>query len=217
MKKSCDSRPVALELGQDLPAHAHARKTGVQVGGVFVGDDAPLVEKFAELAPPRAQKRTDVMPAPRRHAAKSRKAAAPQHVQRDAFDQVVGGVGDRDGISARVDFRAFEERVAQLARRSLQRALRERLRAPLGDQPNVEARAEVGDMKRNQVGALAKSVVVMRGDEVVPGLVQGDQEGGRVRSAGHRDHGGAGWTRTSDNAIMSRALYHLSYGTAERS
>src|SRR4030088_2083553 len=26
-------------------------------------------------------------------------------------------------------------------------------------------------------------------------------------------HGGAGWTRTSDNAIMSRALYHLSYGT----
>ena len=29
-------------------------------------------------------------------------------------------------------------------------------------------------------------------------------------------HGGAGWTRTSDNAIMSRALYHLSYGTAGR-
>src|SRR5258708_32701626 len=28
--------------------------------------------------------------------------------------------------------------------------------------------------------------------------------------------GGAGWTRTTDNAIMSRALYHLSYGTAER-
>ena len=27
-------------------------------------------------------------------------------------------------------------------------------------------------------------------------------------------HGGAGWTRTSDNAIMSRALYHLSYGTS---
>src|SRR2546421_11522682 len=29
-------------------------------------------------------------------------------------------------------------------------------------------------------------------------------------------HGGAGWTRTTDNAIMSRALYHLSYGTADR-
>jgi hypothetical protein len=29
-------------------------------------------------------------------------------------------------------------------------------------------------------------------------------------------HGGAGWTRTSDNAIMSRALYHLSYGTVDR-
>src|SRR5213083_1176469 len=27
-------------------------------------------------------------------------------------------------------------------------------------------------------------------------------------------NGGAGWTRTTDNAIMSRALYHLSYGTA---
>ena len=30
----------------------------------------------------------------------------------------------------------------------------------------------------------------------------------------HTGRGGAGWTRTTDNAIMSRALYHLSYGTA---
>ena len=55
--------------------------------------------------------------------------------------------------------------------------------------------------------------------------MEGEQERGRIRTAGDRDeestlgkwkrsHGGAGWTRTSDNAIMSRALYHLSYGTA---
>ena len=40
-------------------------------------------------------------------------------------------------------------------------------------------------------------------------------QGGRERVIGLRGwHGGAGWTRTSDNAIMSRALYHLSYGTS---
>ena len=36
----------------------------------------------------------------------------------------------------------------------------------------------------------------------------------RVRSLFWGGHGGAGWTRTTDNAIMSRALYHLSYGTS---
>ena len=86
-----------------------------------------------------------------------------------------------------------------------------------------------------------KGVVVMRGDDMVPQLVRGDQQGCRVRATRHGDqdsiadseqwrsakveekwfvgvgeqHGGAGWTRTSDNAIMSRALYHLSYGTAQ--
>ena len=37
-----------------------------------------------------------------------------------------------------------------------------------------------------------------------------------VGAANDTSHGGAGWTRTTDNAIMSRALYHLSYGTADR-
>src|SRR5256885_16536078 len=59
--------------------------------------------------------------------------------------------------------------------------------------------------------------------DIAAGLMQCDEEGGRVGAARDRDedsrggelsHGGAGWTRTSDNAIMSRALYHLSYGTA---
>ena len=77
-------------------------------------------------------------------------------------------------------------------------------------------------------------------DDIVSGLAKAKQQGRRVGSAGkghqhplaHGDHGGAtkgagkriglwwgrhggaGWTRTSDNAIMSRALYHLSYGTS---
>src|SRR5437899_7960289 len=63
----------------------------------------------------------------------------------------------------------------------------------------------------------------MGGDHVVARLVERDQQRGRIGSAGDggenarggwRSHGGAGWTRTTDNAIMSRALYHLSYGTA---
>src|SRR5712692_2033854 len=68
----------------------------------------------------------------------------------------------------------------------------------------------------------------MRSDDIDLRLVHGDEQRGRVRTAGEGDehprsggdkrrieqrHGGAGWTRTSDNAIMSRALYHLSYGT----
>ena len=87
-----------------------------------------------------------------------------------------------------------------------------------------------------------KRVVVMRGDEIESLLMSGDEQGGRIGTSGHGDqhsiarsdqsrsakskdewfvnvgeqHGGAGWTRTSDNAIMSRALYHLSYGTAGR-
>jgi hypothetical protein len=48
----------------------------------------------------------------------------------------------------------------------------------------------------------------------VAGFVERDEQGCRVGSARDGDHGGAGWTRTTDNAIMSRALYHLSYGTA---
>jgi hypothetical protein len=82
----------------------------------------------------------------------------------------------------------------------------------------------------------------MRGDDIESLLMSGDEQGGRIGTSGHGDqhsiarsdqsrsaksedewfvnvgeqHGGAGWTRTSDNAIMSRALYHLSYGTAGR-
>ena len=83
-------------------------------------------------------------------------------------------------------------------------------------------------------------MVVVGGDHVAAQLACSDQEGGGIgtsrncykHSITRRDesrppnakeqwfreicgqHGGAGWTRTSDNAIMSRALYHLSYGTA---
>src|ERR1700693_2315612 len=51
---------------------------------------------------------------------------------------------------------------------------------------------------------------VSRAEEVAR-LESLEERVGRVRP----QHGGAGWTRTSDNAIMSRALYHLSYGTAQ--
>ena len=41
----------------------------------------------------------------------------------------------------------------------------------------------------------------------------GKRRGSEAVSLTLHQGGGAGWTRTSDNAIMSRALYHLSYGT----
>ena len=85
-------------------------------------------------------------------------------------------------------------------------------------------------------------MIEMRRGRIQAKLVDGDQQGGGIGTSGHGDqhsiarsdqsrsaksedewfvnvgeqHGGAGWTRTSDNAIMSRALYHLSYGTAGR-
>src|SRR5450759_1785587 len=84
-------------------------------------------------------------------------------------------------------------------------------------------------------------MIEMRRSRIKAKLKDGDQQGGGIGTSGDRDqhtisrsdehgsldaldkrlggvcqkHGGAGWTRTSDNAIMSRALYHLSYGTAQ--
>src|SRR6266851_638339 len=65
----------------------------------------------------------------------------------------------------------------------------------------------------------------MGGHEVAARFVERDEQRGRVGASGDRGensarwelvHGGAGWTQTTNNAIMSRALYHLSYGTAVR-
>src|SRR5207244_3087275 len=115
-----------------------------------------------------------------------------------------------------VDARTIEKRVAQLARCRLERAVWQRLSSTLADESDSTSCAELGDLVRHELRPIPERVVVMRGDDVVAGLAESDQEGGGIGPAGHGDHGGAGWTRTSDNAIMSRALYHLSYGTAAR-
>src|SRR5258707_15638428 len=52
----------------------------------------------------------------------------------------------------------------------------------------------------------------MRGRDQARCTEPNDQRVGLGRWVRGR-HGGAGWTRTTDNAIMSRALYRLSYGT----
>src|SRR5260370_9762231 len=77
---------------------------------------------------------------------------------------------------------------------------------------HLEAKFVHRDEQRGRVGAARNrnEHAASRPDE--PARLDGLEE----RVGGCRlQHGGAGWTRTSDNAIMSRALYHLSYGTAQ--
>src|SRR5258708_963627 len=68
-----------------------------------------------------------------------------------------------------------------------------------------------GEQQRRAVGpARQRDQNPMRGRDQARCTERKEQRVGRwVRGR----HGGAGWTRTTDNAIMSRALYRLSYGT----
>ena len=104
-----------------------------------------------------------------------------------AFDDVVGGVRERDRICTHPLTDPFQERIPQLARGGLQRALRHRLVTALADQGHAQARAQVGNTQRHAVRAVAESVVVVRGHELVSRLVQGDQERGRVGAPGYSD------------------------------
>ena len=220
-----DARPVALEGRQDQKTRAHAGESGVEVGGVFVGDDSPVLEEQAHLAPPDIQERTHVASALGGHASEAGDPTAAQQMQDDAFNQVVGAVRDGDDLGAGLEACALEECVAKRAGRSLERTFGDRLVATFGDQWDADALAQVRDLARDRVRTFAKRVVEMRRHNISTGLVEGQEQGCRIRAARDRDedsaggnhsHGGAGWTRTTDNAIMSRALYHLSYGTAGR-
>ena len=104
-----------------------------------------------------------------------------------AFDDVVGGVRERDDIRAHLPAGPFQERIPQRARGGLERALRHRLVSALADQRHAKARAQAGDTQRHGVRTVAESVVVVRGHEVVARLVQGDQERGRVGAPGYSD------------------------------
>src|SRR5467141_1328714 len=141
----------------------------------------------------------------------------------DSLDQVIGGVRNGDDVGACLDAGAIEKRVAERPGGRLERTPRQGLGATLGYQADSQSITQLGHLPRNVIGAFAQRVVVMGRHDIAAGLMQCNEESGRVGAARDRDedslggelsHGGAGWTRTTDNAIMSRALYHLSYGTA---
>ena len=141
-----------------------------------------------------------------------------------SLDQVIGGVRDGDDVRACLDAGAIEKRVAERPGGRLERTPRQGLGATLGYQADIQSLTQLGHLPRNVIGAFAQRMVVMGRDEITPRLMQRDEESGGIGAARHSDedaaggelsHGGAGWTRTTDNAIMSRALYHLSYGTSE--
>ena len=223
MEPAQDTRPIALQGGQDKKTRSHAREAGVDVGRVFVRDHAALFEELTHVASPHAEKGTHMVAAPGRHAAKARQAATSQHVQGRTLDQIVRSVRKRNHVSPRLGAGTIQEGVTQRSCRGLERALRERLGPALGDHGDAEAGAHRRHLSGDLVRAFAERVVEVRGDYVTAGFMERQEKRGRIGAARNRDedsrggelsHGGAGWTRTSDNAIMSRALYHLSYGTA---
>src|SRR2546427_6660192 len=163
-------------------------------------------------------------------------------MQHHALDHVVRRVRDGDHVSTRPNASALQEVVTKRARGGLDRASRQRAIPPLDQRFDAEAPAQRAHVLGHQSGGRLWGMVVMGGDESVPVSWERDRQGGAVGSTRNRHqhairrrdqpgsaeakqyrvggvcrvgggHGGAGWTRTTDNAIMSRALYRLSYGT----
>src|SRR5882672_6095464 len=124
----------------------------------------------------------------------------------DALDQVVGGVRDRDYAGAGLDSCPLEKRVANSAGGRLQRTLRQRLGAPLGDQSHTQPATKRRHLPGDLIRALPQRVVVMRSHQVTTSLMHGNKKRGGIRTArdcnedssgGKLSHGGAGWTRTT--------------------
>src|SRR5260370_19650658 len=159
----------------------------------------------------------------------------------DALDHVIGGGRNGDDMSAGLRTGALEKLITKGARAGLDGAARHRAFSAFDQHIHAQSLAEPADVVGRMTRAGLKRMVVVssgrgmaccvtrerqrcavrttrHGDQDTvagrdqPGLAKPKQQ--RVRSRFWEGHGGAGWTRPSDNAIMSRALYHLSYGTS---
>jgi hypothetical protein len=117
------------------------------------------------------------------HAAEARESASAQEVEDDTFDEVVGGVCDRDHLRACLAAGAIEECVANVARSSLHRTLRQRCGASLGDERHSKPPAQRCDLLRDTFRARAQSVVVMCRHNFESTLVQSHEQRCRVRTA----------------------------------
>ena len=163
-------------------------------------------------------------------------------MQHNSLDKIVGCVTERDNLRARLRASSFQEFVSQGARASLDRAFGDRQIPSLGEQVHALLAAQFRDVLCSRSRSCLQCMVIVVSDHVAAQLACRDQQGCGIGASGNCDHdpiagtdqvrsanakqkrfggiwgqhGGAGWTRTSDNAIMSRALYHLSYGTAGR-
>src|SRR5207247_10869269 len=104
----------------------------------------------AHVLSPDVKHRAHEVPAPRGHAAKAREATAAKHVEDDALDEVVGGVGAGDHSGACGESRALEERIAQLAGGGLERSPAKWLGPPFGDHLDPEPRAAIARVSRHR-------------------------------------------------------------------
>src|SRR6266851_2768453 len=72
------------------------------------------------------------------HASQAGQPAAPEHVQDDSLDHIVGRVRDRDHIGACLKAGAFEKLVSQRARSGLHRAAWQRSFSTLDQQVDAK-------------------------------------------------------------------------------
>ena len=116
------------------------------------------------------------------HAAEARESASAQEMEDDTFDEVVGGVCNRDHLRACLAARAIEECVANLARSSLHRTLRQRCGASLGDERHSKPPAQRCDLLSDTFRARTQSVVVVCRDNFESTLVESHEQRRGVRT-----------------------------------
>ena len=105
----------------------------------------------------------------------------------DPLHQVVRGVRQRDDLRTGLGSGLVQERVTERARGGLERTFGQRFASALGDEPEAKSLAKRGHVAPHRVRAFTQRVVVMRGDHVVPGFLEGDEQSGGIGAARHRD------------------------------
>jgi hypothetical protein len=104
-----------------------------------------------------------------------------------AFDQVVGGVRQRDDVRAGLGASLREELVSEGARSRLHRAPRQLRSSASVHQLDPKIRAKPAHLKCHLVRPGAQIVVEVGGGDIETELVHGEQQGRRIRPARHGD------------------------------
>src|SRR5260370_27902409 len=159
----------------------------------------------------------------------------------DALDHVIGGGRNGDDMSAGLRTGALEKLITKGARAGLHGAARHRAFSAFDQHIDAQSLAEPADVVGRMTRAGLKRMVVVSSGHGMAFFVKREQQRCAVRTTRHGDQDaiagrdqpglakpkqqrvrsrfwegqvGPGWTPTSDNAIITPAVFHLSYGTS---